>query len=125
MEVDGADGGQNELGGGGWSWVELGGSRWSWVELGAGFREPELFYILAELFSKCLNESCFPGFWKVSWLIPIFKNVGEKYTAKTYYPVSLLSVVSKVLEKLVNNRIVDLLEKCGIFSDFQYSFRSS
>ena len=34
-------------------------------------------------------------------------------------------MVSKVLEKLVNNRIVDHLEKCGLFSDFQYSFRSS
>ena len=39
--------------------------------------------------------------------------------------VSLLSVVSKVFEKLVNNRIVDHLEKCGLFSDFQYGFRSS
>ena len=37
-----------------------------------------------------------------------------------YFPVSLLSVVSNVLEKLVNNRIFDHLEKCGFFSDFQY-----
>ena len=29
------------------------------------------------------------------------------------------------LVKLVNNRIVDHLEKCGLFSDFQYGFRSS
>ena len=34
-------------------------------------------------------------------------------------------MVSKVFEKLVNNRIVDHLEKCGLFSDFQYGFRSS
>ena len=34
-------------------------------------------------------------------------------------------VVSKVFEKLVNNRIVDQLGKCGLFSDFQYGFRSS
>ena len=57
-------------------------------------------------------------------MIPIFKNVGESSTAKSYCPVSLLSVVSKVFEKLVN-RIVDHLEKCGLFSDFQYGFRSS
>ena len=37
----------------------------------------------------------------------------------------LLSLISKVFEKLVNNRIVDHLEKCGFFSDFQYDFRSS
>ena len=53
------------------------------------------------------------------------KNVGERSTAKTYHPVSLLSVVSKVFENLVNSRIVDHLEKCGLFSGFQYSFRSS
>ena len=33
-------------------------------------------------------------------------------------PVSLLSVVSKVFKKPVNNRIVDHLGKCGLLSDF-------
>ena len=73
--------------------------------------EPELSYILAELFNKCLKESCFPHYWKVSWVVSVFKNAGERSTAKNYCPVSLLSVVSKVFEKLVNNRIVDHQEK--------------
>ena len=34
-------------------------------------------------------------------------------------------MVSNVFEKLVNNRIVDHLQKCGLFSDFQYRFRFS
>ena len=87
--------------------------------------KPELSYILAKLFNMCLTESCFPDCWKVSSVIPVFKNVGERSTAKNYHPVSLLSVVSKVFEKLVNNRIVDHLQNCGLFSDFQYGFRSS
>ena len=88
--------------------------------------EPELPYILTKLFfNKCLKESCFPDCWKVSSVVTVFKNVGERSTAKNYHPVSLLSLVSKVFEKLVNNRIVDHLEKCGLFSDFQYGFRSS
>ena len=58
-------------------------------------------------------------------MVPVFKNVGERSTAKNYRPVSLLSVVSKAFQKLVNNRIADHLEKCGLFSDFQYGFRSS
>ena len=87
--------------------------------------ESELSYILAELFSKCLKESCFPDCWKVSSVVPVFKNVGERSTAKNCCLVSLLSVLSKVFEKLVNNRIVGHLEKCGLFSDFQYGFRSS
>ena len=51
--------------------------------------------------------------------------VGERPTGKNYRPVSLLSVVSKVFEKLVNNRTIDRVEKCSLFSDFQYGFRSS
>ena len=87
--------------------------------------ESELSYILAKLFNKCLKESCFPDRWKVSSVVPVFKNVGERSTAKSYRAVSLLAMVSKVFEKLVNNRIVDHLEECGLFSDFQYGFRSS
>ena len=48
-------------------------------------------------------------------MVPVFKNVGERSAGKNYDPVSLLSVVNKVLEKLVNDRIVDHLEKCGFF----------
>ena len=87
--------------------------------------EPELSYILAKLFNMCLKESCSPGCWKVSSVFPVFKNVGERSTAKNYRPVSLLSVVHKVFEKLLNNRIVDHLEKCYFFLDFQYGFSSS
>ena len=73
--------------------------------------DTELSYILAELFNMCLKEFCFPDCWKVSSVVPVFRNVGEGSTAKNYRPVSLLSVVSKVFEKLVNNKIVDHLEK--------------
>ena len=59
-------------------------------------------------------------------MVYVFKNVGERSTAKNYPPpppVSLISVVSTVFEKLLNNRINDHLEKCGLFY-FQYGFRS-
>ena len=58
-------------------------------------------------------------------MVPVFTNIGERTTCKNYRSVSLLSVVSKVFEKLVNDRIVDHLEKFGLFSDFPYGFRSS
>ena len=44
--------------------------------------EPELSYILSELFNRCLKESCFPDLWKVSSVVPVFKNVVERSTAK-------------------------------------------
>ena len=78
--------------------------------------EAEFSNILAEYFSVCLKESCFQDCWKFSLVVPVFKNVGERSKAKNYRPVCLLSVVSKVFEKLVNNRTVDHLEKWGLFS---------
>ena len=51
-------------------------------------------------------------------MVLVFKNVRERFTAKSYCTVSFVSVV-------VNNRLADHLEKCGLFSDFQYGFRYS
>ena len=83
--------------------------------------EPELSYILAKLFNKCLKESCFPDCWKVSSVVPVFKNFGERSTAKNYRPVSLLSVVSKVFE--INFiKLILMIEK-GIFSSTFLSTR--
>ena len=48
--------------------------------------EPELSYILADIFNKCLKESCFPDCWKVLSVVPVFKNVGDRSTAKNYLP---------------------------------------
>ena len=45
--------------------------------------EPELSYILAELFSECLRECCFPDCWKVSSVAAVFKNVGKGLLLKT------------------------------------------
>ena len=67
--------------------------------------EPGLSYTLAELFNKCLKESCFPDCWKVSLVVPVFK-VGERSTAMNYNHVSFLSVVSKVREKLVTGLFI-------------------
>ena len=48
--------------------------------------QPELSYLLAELFNMCLKEFCFPDCWKVLSVVPVFKNVGERATAKNYPP---------------------------------------
>ena len=58
-------------------------------------------------------------------MVPVFiTNVGERSITRNYHPLSLLSVITKVFEKLLNKKIVDYLEKCGPFSDFQYGFSS-
>ena len=77
--------------------------------------ESQLWDILAELFNICLKYSCFPNCWKVLSVVPVFPDVGERSTAKNYRSVSLLSVVSKAFEKLVNDSLVEDLEKIGLF----------
>ena len=45
--------------------------------------EPELSYIIAELFSMCLKGSCFPDCWKGSLVVPVFKNIGKSLQPET------------------------------------------
>ena len=87
--------------------------------------EPEISYILAELFNKCLKELVFQIAGRSHQWSLYLRILGTDLQLKTTTLLSLPSVVSKVFEKFVNNRIVDHLEKCGLFSDFQYGFRSS
>ena len=63
-----------------------------------------------------MKGSYFPDCSKDPFVSSVFKNVGERSTAKNFCHVSLPSVIRKVFVKLVNNRIVDHLEKCGHFS---------
>ena len=53
--------------------------------------KPELSCILAEFFNKCLKDSCFPNCWKISSVVPVFKNVGERSTVKNY-PLLVLAL---------------------------------
>ena len=58
-------------------------------------------------------------------MVIVFENADEKSMAKNYQPVSLLSMVTNVFEKIAKNRLLDHLKKYDLFSDFQYGFRSS
>ena len=73
--------------------------------------ELEFSYILPEFFNMCLKQSCFLDCWSV----PVFKNVEEMCTVKNYHLVGLLSLDSRVCERLLNNRLVDHLEKVTFF----------
>ena len=54
----------------------------------------------------------------------MFKNVSDRSAAENYHSVSLLSVISKIFKKIVNDRLVDHSNNHGSFSDFQYHFNS-
>ena len=67
-----------------------------------------LYRPLHYLFSLSLSQSYLPLEWRTHLIKPVFKS-GDKNSIKNYRPISLLPVVSKVLEKLVYNRIVDFI----------------
>ena len=83
--------------------------------------EFKLSYILAVVYNMCLKESRFPDRWKVSSVVSLFMNVGEWSMAKIFPPVGLLSVVSKIFEKL----IIATSRNANLLSDFLNGFRFS
>ena len=71
-----------------------------------------------------VREFCTPDCLKVSSVFPVLKNIGERSMTRNYCHVSLLSVVNKITEKRVDDRLFDHLEKYGLWS-LLYGFRSS
>lgn len=76
--------------------------------------EPELWKIMADLCTMCCNESLFPECWNILYVLPVFTSVMKITKAKIATLLSLVSVVIGFIEKLVNRRLVDHLEKCGL-----------
>ena len=63
-----------------------------------------------------------PNNFKIGKLIPVFKK-GDPHTFSNYRPITLLPCFSKILEKLVYNRLLEHIDKNNLLSDSQYGFR--
>ena len=61
---------------------------------------------LHHLFVQCFNQSYLPEEWRIHKIVPIHKS-GDKSSVRNYCPISLLCCVSKVLERIVFNRVYD------------------
>ena len=61
------------------------------------------------LFSFSLCNQCIPSIWKVHKITPVFKS-GDKHSVANYRPISLLCSVSKVLEHLIYDKIIDFAQ---------------
>ena len=76
---------------------------------------------LCSLFNKSLREKVFPSDWKIVHVIPLFKN-GDKSLPSNYRPISLLSCVSKVLEKNIFKHVFNHLLENKLLCKFQSRF---
>ena len=82
----------------------------------------ELAPVFCKLFTLSYSKGIFPKAWKSARVQPVPKK-GKKDLANNYRPISLVSVVSKVMEKAINIEILKYLESNKIISDRQYGFR--
>ena len=78
--------------------------------------------VLSHIINLCINDGYFPVELKIGCITPIFKN-GNKELINNYRPVCSLSPFSKIIEKVVYNRMISFIDKNNIFSSTQFGFR--
>ena len=77
---------------------------------------------LQVLINQSLIEGIFPSQFKCAIVVPIFK-AGSKKSMNNYRPISILHTISKIIEKIVNEQILDYFNSNSLFTQFQFDFR--
>jgi hypothetical protein len=77
---------------------------------------------LASIFNMSLASSVFPTTWKTAQVTPIFKK-GNRQVIANYRPISLLPLLSKVMEHAINKQLCEHLETSGLLHPSQHGFR--
>ena len=78
--------------------------------------------VLCEIFNLSIKTGEYPDLLKVAKVLPIFKK-GDPTLCSNYRPISVLSCINKILEKILYKRIYAFLEEQNILYEFQYGFR--
>jgi hypothetical protein len=76
----------------------------------------------ARLFNFLIGVSVLPDEWKCANIVPVYKGKGSKVDPKSYRPISLTCVFSKVLERLVKNVVTDYLLSNNLLNSSQHGF---
>ena len=83
----------------------------------------ELKIPLMNIFGQSLSTGIFPDKMKIAKVSPIFKN-NKKTTASNYRPISVLSCFSKILERIMYNRLYRYLTENNILFNKQFGFQA-
>ena len=70
---------------------------------------PILSPVLTDLFNKCLVSGIYPDSLKIAKVIPIFKG-GDKNDPSSYRPISILSQINRIFEKVLRDRLYDFMK---------------
>ena len=79
--------------------------------------------ILTDMYNCCTQEGVYPDVLKIVQIIPVYKK-GNKSSCTNYRPISLLSPINKIFEKLIYNQLKNYLTKKKLLTDNQYGFRT-
>ena len=77
---------------------------------------------LANIFNRCLSEGFFPESLKIAQVVPVYK-AGDSFKPCNYRPISVLTCISKILEKIVYSQVSKHLDINNILNGHQYGFR--
>ena len=72
--------------------------------------------------NQAITLSSFPDEWKIARVVPLYKN-GQRNIPGNYRPISVLPVISKIMERILHDQLYNYLTKFDLFSDTQFGFR--
>ena len=79
---------------------------------------------VTHIINLSFNNARVPDKLKIAKVIPIYKK-NEKYHVDNYRPISLLSTINKIMEKLMYKRLIDFLNKYKVLYEYQFRFRET
>ena len=82
----------------------------------------DIFSQLADIFNISFSTGVCPTILKVAKVVLVYKK-DSKLDFSNYWPISLLSNIEKILEKLMNNRVYNFFTKNNLVYPLQFGFR--
>lgn len=79
---------------------------------------------LCMIFNESFSKGIFPDHMKLAMILPFYKG-GSKLEVSNYRPVSVLPIISKILEKLMLQRLTSFMEKNKIIYEHQFGFQKN
>ncbi len=78
--------------------------------------------IITYIINLSIDTNKVPTKWKTAIITPLYKD-GDRNSTSNYHPISVLPVISKIMERIVHNQIYDHLRKHTMLSEAQFGFR--
>ena len=85
---------------------------------------PLLIPALTLIFNLSIRTGVYPSNLKIAKVIPIFKK-GDPSSVNNYRPISILSTINKIFEKILYTRIINYINKSNLLYKYQYGFRKN